>query len=269
MRDISKECSGVKALQNISFDIRSGEVHILMGENGAGKSTLMKILSGVYQPISGTITVKGKEYFYLTPKDSYDGGISIIYKELSVIKELSIVENLFVGKLPTKKMVGVSVVDYKTMLEYATTMLKKVGLEKNPKQFVEELSISEKQQCEIAKALVSKVDVIVMDEPTTSLTTTEVEHLFTLIRQLKAEGKEIVYISHKMDEIKQIGDRITVLKDGTYIGTRNVSEVTIDEIIKMMVGREVSGNYHNSTGENLQEEPILFEVKHIISKIKK
>lgn len=269
MSNISKDFSGVKALQNISFDIRAGEVHILMGENGAGKSTLMKILSGVYQPTSGTITLKGKEYSYLTPKDSYDGGISIIYQELSVINELSIVENLFVGKLPTKKMVGVSVVDYKTMLEYATTMLKKVGLEKNPKQFVEELSISEKQQCEIAKALVSNADVIVMDEPTTSLTTTEVEHLFTLIRQLKEEGKGIVYISHKMDEIKQIGDRITVLKDGTYVGTRNVSEVTIDEIIKMMVGREVSGNYHNNTGINLQKEPVLFEVKNIVSKNKK
>ncbi len=263
MEGVTKEFPGVKALNHITFEIRAGEVHVLIGENGAGKSTLMKILSGVYQPNAGKITVKGKEFSYLTPKDSYECGISIIYQELSVINELSILENLFVGKLPTKKVAGLSVVDYKKMNELAYGVLEKVGLRRNPKQIVKEISISEKQQCEIAKAIVSNSDIIVMDEPTTSLTAAEREHLFHIIRQLKSEGKGIVYISHKMDEIKQIGDRVTVLKDGSYAGTRDVKDVTVDDIVKMMVGREIKGTYHNETGVNLAKEPVIFEVRNI------
>ena len=229
----------------------------------AGKSTLMKILSGVYQPTSGRITVKGKEFTHLTPKDSYECGISIIYQELSVINELSILENLFVGKLPTKKTAGIPVVDYKRMTARAEEVLGKVGLKRRPGQLVEEISISEKQQCEIAKALISNADVIIMDEPTSSLTTSETEHLFGIIRQLKAEGKGIVYISHKMDEIKEIGDVITVLKDGTYVGTRNVKDVTLDDVIKMMVGREIKGTYHNEDIQEFDGEPVVFEARNI------
>ena len=171
MEGITKEFPGVKALDNISLEINAGEVHVLLGENGAGKSTLMKILSGVYTPTSGKITVKGKEYSKLTPQDSYDLGISIIYQELSVINELSILENLFVGKLPTKKAGIIPVVDYDKMREIAADVLGKVGVHRDPNLFVEKISISEKQQVEIAKALASKADVIIMDEPTTSLTT--------------------------------------------------------------------------------------------------
>lgn len=269
MEGVTKEFPGVKALDNISFEIKAGQVHVLMGENGAGKSTLMKILSGVYQPTAGKIIVKGKEYSHLTPKDSYDSGISIIYQELSVINELSILENLFVGKLPTKRTAGIPVVDYKKMREEAQEVLDKVGLKRKPNQMVEEISISEKQQCEIAKALVSRADVIIMDEPTTSLTTNETAHLFEIIRQLKAEGKGIVYISHKMEEIKQIGDMVTVLKDGTYVGTRNVADVTMDDIIRMMVGREIKGTYHNESGTDLSKEPVVFEVKGLSRKDKK
>ena len=269
MENVTKEFPGVKALDNISFDIMPGEVHILLGENGAGKSTLMKILSGVYQPTSGKIYLKGKEYDKLTPKDSYENGISIIYQELSVINELSILENLFVGKLPTKKVMGMTVVDYKLMNDKAKTVLEKVGIKRNPNTMVEDISISEKQQCEIAKALVSNADVIIMDEPTTSLTTSETEHLFSIIRQLKSEGKGIVYISHKMDEIKQIGDSVTVLKDGTYVGTRNVEDVSVDDMIKMMVGREIKGTYHNTDSEDLSKEPVVFEVKNITRKDRK
>ena len=269
IENVTKEFPGVKALDNISFDIMPGEVHILLGENGAGKSTLMKILSGVYQPTSGKIYLKGKEYDKLTPKDSYENGISIIYQELSVINELSILENLFVGKLPTKKVMGMTVVDYKLMNDKAKTVLEKVGIKRNPNTMVEDISISEKQQCEIAKALVSNADVIIMDEPTTSLTTSETEHLFSIIRQLKSEGKGIVYISHKMDEIKQIGDRVTVLKDGTYVGTRNVEDVSVDDMIKMMVGREIKGTYHNTDSEDLSKEPVVFEVKNITRKDRK
>ena len=263
MEGVTKVFPGVRALDNISFEIKAGEVHVLMGENGAGKSTLMKILSGVYQPTSGKITVKGKEFTHLTPKDSYECGISIIYQELSVINELSILENLFVGKLPTRRVGGIRVVDYKGMTDRAQEVLEKVGLKRRPGQLVEEISISEKQQCEIAKALISNADVIIMDEPTSSLTTSETAHLFDIIRQLKAEGKGIVYISHKMDEIKEIGDVITVLKDGTYVGTRNVKEITLDDVIRMMVGREIKGTYRNEETEDFDKEPVIFEARNI------
>lgn len=263
MEGVTKVFPGVRALDNISFEIKAGEVHVLMGENGAGKSTLMKILSGVYQPTSGKITVKGKEFSHLTPTDSYECGISIIYQELSVINELSILENLFVGKLPTKRVGGIPVVDYKGMTARAKEVLDKVGLKRKPGQLVEEISISEKQQCEIAKALISNADVIIMDEPTSSLTTSETAHLFEIIRQLKAEGKGIVYISHKMDEIKEIGDVITVLKDGTYVGTRNVKEITLDDVIRMMVEREIKGTYHNESVQDFSGEPVIFEARNM------
>lgn len=263
MEGITKVFPGVKALDNISFEIRAGEVHVLMGENGAGKSTLMKILSGVYQPTSGRITVKGKEFSHFTPRDSYECGISIIYQELSVINELSILENLFVGKLPAKRLAGIPVVDYKGMEKRAGEVLDQVGLKRKPSQLAGELGISEKQQCEIAKALISNADVIIMDEPTSSLTTQETAHLFHIIRQLKEKGKGIVYISHKMDEIKEIGDVITVLKDGTYVGTRNVKEITLDQVIKMMVGREIKGTYHNPSIQDFSAQPVVFEVRNI------
>ena len=189
MEKVSKHFPGVKALQDISFDIRAGEVHILLGENGAGKSTLMKILSGVYQPTLGKIYVNDKEFTQLTPKDSQENGISIIYQELSVINELSIQENLFVGRIPMVKKAGFSMVDYKLMNKIATEMLEKVGLKKDPKTLVEDLSISEKQQVEIAKALAANAEVIIMDEPTTSLTTSETDQLFKVIEQLKKRVK--------------------------------------------------------------------------------
>lgn len=263
MERVTKVFPGVRALDQISFEIKAGEVHVLMGENGAGKSTLMKILSGVYQPTSGKIRVKGREFSHLTPKDSYECGISIIYQELSVINELSILENLFVGKLPTKRWAGIPVVDYKGMEERARRVLDQVGLKRKPGQLAEELSISEKQQCEIAKALIANADVIIMDEPTSSLTTSETDHLFRIIRSLKEKGKGIVYISHKMDEIKEIGDVITILKDGTCVGTRNVKEITLDEVIKMMVGREIKGTWHNPSIQDFSAQPVIFEVRNI------
>ena len=255
---------GVKALDNISFDILPGEVHVLIGENGAGKSTLMKILSGVYQPTSGQIICNGHEYSALTTKTSAEEGIAVVYQELSVINELSILENLFVGKLPTTKRLGIPVVDYKTMMEKAKIVLEQVGLRHDPNTLVGELAIPDKQLCEIAKALVSGAKVIVLDEPTTSLTTSEVERLHGLIRELKAQGCGIVYISHKMKELHQIGDRITVLKDGGYVGTYSVNEVTLDDLIRLMVGREIKGTYFaDESAEELQKRPVIFEAKGI------
>lgn len=263
MVGITKEFPGVRALDNISFDILPGEVHVLIGENGAGKSTLMKILSGVYTPTSGKIICNGHEYGALTTKTSYDEGIAIVYQELSVINELSILENLFVGKLPTKKVCGIPVVDYKLMNEKARDVLAKVGIRHDPSTMVGDLAIPDKQLCEIAKALVSGAKVIVLDEPTTSLTTSEVENLHNLIRSLRAEGCGIVYISHKMSELHQIGDRITVLKDGGYVGTYPISELSIDDLVKLMVGREISGTYLADPSLKVEEQPVIFEVKNL------
>ena len=263
MVGITKEFPGVKALDNISFDILPGEVHVLIGENGAGKSTLMKILSGVYTPTSGKIICNGREYTKLSTADSYNEGIAIVYQELSVINELSILENLFVGKLPTKKVGPISVVDYRLMREKAEDVLKRVGIRHDPNTLVGELAMPDKQLCEIAKALVSGAKVIVLDEPTTSLTTSEVENLHNLIRTLRDEGCGIVYISHKMSELHRIGDRITVLKDGTYVGTFPIQDLTIDQLVTLMVGREVSGTYLADPDTDIMSQPVVFEAKNI------
>lgn len=264
MVGITKVFPGVKALNNISFDILPGEVHVLVGENGAGKSTLMKILSGVYKPTEGMIVCGDHTYSALSTKDSYDEGIAVVYQELSVINELSILENLFVGKLPTKKVCGLPVVDYRLMEKKAADILAKVGLNSDPKTtMVGDLAMPDKQLCEIAKALISGAKTIVLDEPTTSLTTNEVENLHKLIRQLKAEGCGIVYISHKMNELKAIGDRITVLKDGGYMGTFPAAGITLDELVKRMVGREVSGTYLAGPDADLSHQPVIFEAKGI------
>lgn len=263
MKSVVKKFPGVTALDNISFDVRAGEVHVLLGENGAGKSTLMKILSGVYQPTSGSIVIGGKEYSSLTPKTSVENGISVIYQELSVINELSIQENLFVGKLPMKKAGFIPVVDYAEMNARATELLKKVGLHRDPKTPVEQLSISEKQQVEIAKALAANSTVLVMDEPTASLTTGETKQLFEIVRKLKEQGRGIVFISHKLGEIIEIGDRVTVLKDGGYVGTRDVKGVTQDDLVSMMVGREISKSYQHEDKTDFSGEPVIFSVRNL------
>ncbi len=267
MKGVVKKFPGVTALTGISFDIRAGEVHVLLGENGAGKSTLMKILSGVYEPTDGEIILGGKSFKRLTPRDAAEYGISVIYQELSVINALSIQENLFVGRLPMKKSGILKVVDYDEMQRRAEALLQKVGLRRDPKTLVEELSISEKQQVEIAKALAADSRVLVMDEPTASLTNEEVRHLFAIVRALKKEGKGIVFISHKLGEIIELGDRVTVLKDGAYVGTREVRGVTADDLVAMMVGRQVQKNYqHEDAPQSFENQEVLFEVRGLSRK---
>lgn len=262
MKHVRKEFPGVTALSDMSFDIRAGEVHVLLGENGAGKSTLMKILSGVYTPTSGSIVVDGKAYKNLTPHDADRLGIRVIYQELSVIPTLSIRENLFVGRLPMKKHGPFHTVDHDEMQRRAEGLLEKVGLRRDARTLVEDLSISEKQQVEIAKALAVDSRVIVMDEPTASLTHEEVRHLFDVIRALKAQGKGIVFISHKLGEIMEIGDCVTVLKDGANVGTHAVSDVTADDLVTMMVGRQIRKNYQDeNTPDSFEQEEVLFEVQ--------
>ena len=214
MKGVVKKFPGVTALKDISFDIQAGEVHVLLGENGAGKSTLMKILSGVYQPTEGKIIIGGKEFSKLTPKDSYDNGISVIYQELSVINELSIQENLFVGKLPMKKIGLASVVDYGEMNRKAKELLAKIGLNRDPKTLVEDISVSEKQQVEIAKALASDSKVIVMDEPTAMLDPQGRKEVMDTVMKLNREfGITVILITHYMDEAVK-ADRVIVMDGG-------------------------------------------------------
>jgi D-allose transport system ATP-binding protein len=267
MRNIRKEFPGVTALNNVNFDVLPGEVHVLFGENGAGKSTLMKILSGAYQPSSGVIVVNGKEYHALTPRESSSLGISIIYQELSVINELSIMENIFLGRLAEKKVLGLNIVDGTAMRKKTTEVLSSVGLDKKPDTPVAGLSIPEKQLVEIAKAVAFDAKVIIMDEPTSSLTENEVEKLFLIIHALKSENRGIVYISHRMPELKKIGSRVSVLKDGQYVGTRNIDSITEDELITMMVGRSINERYNLDPAP--QTGTPVFEVSHFTRKDKK
>ncbi len=229
MKGVVKKFPGVTALKDISFDIQAGEVHVLLGENGAGKSTLMKILSGVYQPTEGKIIIGGKEFSKLTPKDSYENGISVIYQELSVINELSIQENLFVGKLPMKKVGLASVVDYGEMNRRAKELLAKIGLNRDPKTLVEDISVSEKQQVEIAKALASDSKVIVMDEPTVGVDAQSREHIMNSIKRLRESGATVIYTSHYMHEVEEICDRVAIIDKG-----RLVAEGTQQELITMI-----------------------------------
>lgn len=268
MDNIRKEFPGVVALQEVSFDVRPGEVHLLLGENGAGKSTLMKILSGIYTPTSGKIFFDGKEYGRISPKLAYQLGISVIYQELSVVNELSIAENLFVGRLPTKKLLKcLRVVDKKQYMKRAEEMVKRIGLTKPITALVGDLSISEKQMVEIAKALTRNARILVMDEPTSSLSSEEVKRLFNIIAQLKADGMGIVYISHKMEELRAIGDRVTVLKDGKTVATKNMSDISNeDEIISMMVGREIKKSFFSDTPVDYNKADVIMRVEHMTRK---
>ena len=265
MKNMTMKFPGVVALNNVSFDLRPGEVHILLGENGAGKSTLVKMLSGINKPTSGEIILNGKTYDHLTPKDSMENKIAIIYQELSVVNELSIAENLFVGKLPKKTVAGIKVVDYKKMNAEAEKYMKEIGLNRSPSTLVQDISISEKQQVEIAKALASQAKIIIMDEPTSSLSIEETEDLFKIIEKLKKNGIGIIYISHKLKELKQIGDRVTVLKDGCYVNTVNVADIEVEDMIPMMVGRKIKSVYPGKS-KAYDENEIAFEVKHLTRK---
>jgi D-allose transport system ATP-binding protein len=254
---------GVTALDTVPFDLRPGEVHVLLGENGAGKSTLVKILSGIYTPTGGTIHLNGRQFSKLTPRESAENGISVIYQELSVINQLSIAENIFVGKLPRKSFLGIPVVDYGKVNAVAGELLKKIGNERNPSTLVQDVSVSEKQQVEIAKALAAESKIIIMDEPTSSLTIDETNDLFKIIKLLKEQGIGIIYISHKLKEIKEIGDRVTVLKDGKYVSTRDVADVQVADLISMMVGRELAEKYTGARHRESLSRETIFSVRNL------
>ncbi len=269
LKDIVMKFPGVLALDQVSFDLKPGEVHVLLGENGAGKSTLVKVLCGVNTPQNGEVIIQGEKKSHLTPKDSMDNGVAIIYQELSVIDELTIAENLYVGKLPKKSVLGIPTVDYKSMNATAKKLLDAIGLKRDPNTLVGDISISEKQMVEIAKALAADAKIIIMDEPTSSLSSEEVEKLFEIIQDLKAKKIGIIYISHKLDEIKKIGDRVTVLKDGKGVNVLDVKDVEVQDLIPLMVGRELQSMYLRTSETSEHSQEVIFSVKNLTRKDKK
>lgn len=241
MRGIDKSFSGVHVLKKVDFSLKKGEVHALMGENGAGKSTLMKILSGIHMRDEGTITVEGREVVYKHPKQAERDGIVVIHQELNILPELTIAENLYLGKEKTFGNVGW--LKTKEMNRMAAEQLEKLGLKIKPTTLAKHLSVGKQQIIEIAKSLMTNAKVIVMDEPTAALTDREIDTLFATIRNLKEQGVSLIYISHRMEEIFSICDRITVLRDGEYIGTKVIKETDFDEIVSMMVGRQLGERF--------------------------
>ncbi|CAB4530536.1 unannotated protein [freshwater metagenome] len=235
---VSKEFPGVKALNNVSFDLNEGEVHAIVGENGAGKSTLMKILSGIYKKDSGEIIYRGKSVSIPNPFEAQKLGISIIHQELNLMPHLSVAENIFIGR--EDRFPGGVFLNNKKLVQAAVDLLKELELNLNPNDIVGELTIAKQQMVEIAKAVSYRGSVIIMDEPTSSLTPAETDALFKIIRTLKAAGKGVVYISHRLEELEKITDRITVLRDGEYVKTLNTSDTDIPEVISLMVGRKVA-----------------------------
>ncbi|MDD2981584.1 MAG: sugar ABC transporter ATP-binding protein [Hespellia sp.] len=256
MENICKSFPGVKALDHVNFELRSGEVMALLGENGAGKSTLMKILSGVYTRDSGTMKIFGKEYDDLSPKQAQEAGVAIIHQELNMCKHLSVAENMFLGR----ELCGKGILKNSEMEEEAKKILDDLKIDIDPKQTVGELPVSKQQMVEIAKALSIDAKILIMDEPTSALTAKEIDELFRIIKKLKADGRGIVYISHRLEELQHIVDRVTIMRDGQYITAMNYDEVTMDEIISYMVGREIKEQFPRV---DCKKGKKIFEVKNL------
>ncbi|HEX2926644.1 MAG TPA: ATP-binding cassette domain-containing protein, partial [Ruminiclostridium sp.] len=243
MNDISKEFPGVKALDNVRLKVQAGTVHALVGENGAGKSTLMKCLFGIYKPDAGEILLDGQKLEIHNSKDALNYGISMIHQELYPVPQRNVMENVWLGRLPMRGFGPFRFVDHKKMFEDTAALFKELEIDINPTTLVKTLSVSKIQSIETAKAVSFNSKVIVMDEPTSSLTGNEVEHLFRIIRDLRRRGVSIIYISHKMEEILQIADDVTVMRDGKYIGTWPAAQMTTNLIISKMVGRDLSQRF--------------------------
>ncbi|MEP6925648.1 MAG: xylose ABC transporter ATP-binding protein [Pyrinomonadaceae bacterium] len=258
MNAITKEFPGVKALDGVTFDLRSGEFHSLVGENGAGKSTLMKVLSGVYPfgSYGGDIVIDGAVKQFKTIRDSEAAGIAIIFQELSLVKELTVGENIFLGREPNK----IGVINWGELYARAGKLLQDLHLPINPRTKVGNLGIGQQQLVEIAKALSQNAKILVLDEPTAALTESEVKTLFGILRDLLSRGVSMIYISHKLGEVFEMSDRITVLRDGKTVGTQNIRDLTITRVIELMVGRDVGDIFpetHHEHGE------IALEVKNL------
>ncbi len=261
MENISKTFPGVRALDHVSLTVKRGSVHALMGENGAGKSTLMKCLFGVYRQDEGKIVLDGSEVSFKNSKDALLGGVAMVHQELNQAGHLSVAENMWLGRFP-KKTEYLPFIDSKEMIKRTKDILESLGLDIDPRIKMRELPVAKRQMAEIAKAVSYNAKIIVFDEPTSSLNTEEAERLFKIINKLKIAGCGIIYISHKMEEILRICDEVTVMRDGKYIATKSASEITDDDIIKLMVGRELSQRYPERQKSN---DEILLEVQNLSS----
>ena len=245
VRDIEKMFPGVRALSGVSFEVRAGEVHALLGENGAGKSTLIKIISGVYEPDGGSILIGGRQTRFTSPEDAKRAGVATIYQELLLFPELTVAENIFLGHAPRA---GMGRIDWRAMRARAAALLASLEIDDlAPNQVVGALSVGNRQRVEILRALSHDARILIMDEPTAALTESDVARLFDIVRRLRARGVGIVYISHRLDEIFAIGDRVTVLRDGAYVGARNVADTNASELVQMMVGRRIDNLFPKTT----------------------
>ena len=242
MENIEKSFPGVKALDKAQLTVKAGTVHALMGENGAGKSTLMKCLFGVYGKDNGKIFLEGEEVNFKNSREALQHGVAMVHQELNQALKRNVMDNMWLGRFPTVAR-GVPITSEKKMYNATKEVFDKLGISVDPKTIMSKMSVSQRQMVEIAKAVSYNAKVIVFDEPTSSLTEEEVEHLFVIIRMLKEQGCGIIYISHKMKEILRISDEVTIMRDGKWIATRESKDLTTDEIIKLMVGRELTNIY--------------------------
>ena len=258
MEGIDKSFPGVHALDHVNLEVRRGEVHALMGENGAGKSTLMKVLTGIYTKDSGTITYEGKEVEFHGPKEAQEAGIVIVHQELNMMNHLTVAQNIFIGR---EFMKG-GIIDDAKMNEESKKLFEQLGIKIDPTEKMGNLTVGKQQMCEIAKAISHKAKVIIFDEPSAALTEAEIEELFKIIRDLRDKQMGIVYISHRMDEIKVITDRVTVMRDGGYVGTLITKDCTKDDIINMMVGRVI---YEDPKTKSMvpPDAPVVLKVEHL------
>lgn len=257
LENITKEFPGVLALDKVNFDLRSGEVHALCGENGAGKSTLMKVITGIYQPDGGTVTYKGQKREFTHILDAQNVGIAIIHQELMLAPHLTVAENIFLGREPKKGLF----VDKGKMLRESQALLDRLQVDIDPNLLVKELSVARQQMVEVAKALSLNAEVLIMDEPTSALTESEIDRLFEIIHQLRADGVGVVYISHRLEELKHIVDRVTVFRDGKYVSTDNFSDVTLDDVVSKMVGRSLDEKFPPKQAKPTDD--VIMEVKNL------
>ena len=262
LKGVCKSFPGVKALDNVQLALRPGTVHALMGENGAGKSTLMKCLFGIYKMDAGEIYMNGQKIQVDNPDEAMKLGIAMVHQELQPVPARSVAENLFLGRFPVKKIGPIQMIDHKKMYEDTAYWLHEVKMDFDPKAMLGDLSIGQMQSVEIAKAVSHQAKVVIFDEPTSSLSDNEVEALFRIMNDLRDKGVAMVYISHKMDEIKRIADDITIMRDGTYVGTWPASELTTDQIIAKMVGRELTNVYPERKNE---PGDVILEVNDLCS----
>jgi len=257
LKNISKSFSGVEVLHNVSFELRPGEVHALLGENGAGKSTLVKIITGVHYPDKGEILLNGEPVHFSDARESRQAGIAAIYQELSLFPDLDVAENIFAGRQPVT--IG-GRVDWRKLYAEAGKLLESLGVKLDLKQKARILSIAQQQMVEIARAFSINAQILIMDEPTSSLTLHEVDDLFRLVRRLRAEGTAIIFISHRLEELFSLADRVTVLRDGSYVDTRSMKDVTRDDLIRMMVGRTITNLFPK---QDVQAGDVVLKVENL------